>query len=538
MTSTDHARGRPTTGLLAAGCALFAMTLAWLATRGPVLVDSGIFASCGWHVLQGKALYLEAWDSKPPGITLLDGLALAVGGREIESVRTMELLFGAAAALCVFRIALVALRSRAVATASALLFAAQFYSGKVFQGGNLTEEYASVFALAGVLGAVEAGARAGRARLVAVAGAGFSFGLAALTKEPFALSALPWLAFVLLAPRAEGEPRAALRVAGIWIVAGLVPLAAVLTWLASRGAAAAWWDSITYHFVATAWDPDAPRLDANRAASASLLERVVTNWRPAWDHVLRRVPITSLAALLGLYALGSREFLCRTRWFPVPVLAMLAADYLGTLVSPRQYGHYYMQLVGSFVLLAACGLGFVAWKLEGLRAKLPAASKRLGLVVAVVALAAVAFGVVREDLVGRFRAKFAAAREFRSSAIATAILAEARPGDTLWATSGNNSRYYLETGLLSPTRYLFVFDHVFVDSWLDTGAEKLARVRADLAEAPPRFVIVAEGDAGFLEHTEFFDWITRDYVRTDVVDDDPNTRGHVARLFVRREGRQ
>ena len=524
-----------TTPCLAASCALFAMALAYLATRGPVKVDSGIFASCGWHVLHGKALYLEAWDSKPPGIALLDALALAMGGRGIESIRAMELLFGGAAALIVFRIALVALQSRFIATASALLFAVQFYSGKVFEGGNLTEEYASIFALAGVLGAVESVARAGRARLVASAGAAFAFGLAILTKEPFALSALPWLAYTLLAPREEGEQRASFRVLGVWILAGSIPPALVLGWLATHGAVAAWWDSITYHLAATAWDPDAPRLAANRAASTSLMDRVVTNWLPAWNGVLFRVPMTTLAAVLGLIALTSRDFLRSTRYFPLAATAMLGADYLGTLISPRQYGHYYLQLVGSFVLLAACGFAFASWKLEGLRSKLPTASTRVRVVIAAVALAILAFGVVREDVFGRLQAKLVAARRTPSSAIADAIRADARPGDMLWATSGNNSRYYLATGLLSPTRYLFVFDHVFVDSWQSSGAEKLAQLRADLAESPPRFVIVAEGDAVFLRSSGLFAWVTEHYERTDVVDDDLNTRGQLARLYLRRD---
>lgn len=535
MPPTDRSRHRTTTLCLAAICALFAMMLAYLATRGPVKVDSGIFASCGWHVLQGKALYLEAWDSKPPGISLLDALALAVGGRDIESIRALELIFGGGAALIVFRIALVALQSRFVATASALLFAVQFYSGKVFEGGNLTEEYASIFALAGVLGAVESVARTGRAKLVATACAAFAFGLAALTKEPFALSALPWLAYSLLAPRAEDEKRQPVRLLGAWFVAGSIPLALVFAWLAQRGAAAAWWDSITYHLAATAWDADAPRLEANRAASASILERVVTNWQPAWDHVWFRVPLTTLAAVLGLVAPASRDFLRRTRYVALPVVAMVGADYIGTLISPRQYGHYYLQLVGSFVLLAACGLAFVSWKLEGSRARLLAASTRLRLTVATLVLAVIAFGVVREDVTGRLQAKLAAASIEHTSAISTAINNDARPGDMLWATSGNNSRYYLATGLLSPTRYLFVFDHVFVDSWQSSGAEKLAQLRADLAESPPRFVIVAEGDAAFLESSGLFDWVTEHYERTEVVDVDLNTRGDSARLYLRRD---
>jgi len=59
------------------------------------------------------------------------------------------------------------------------------------QGGNLIEEYATVFALAGVLGAVESVQRRGNGKLIACVFGAFAFGLAALTKDPLMLSALP-----------------------------------------------------------------------------------------------------------------------------------------------------------------------------------------------------------------------------------------------------------------------------------------------------------------------------------------------------------
>ena len=538
MTTTDRPYKRATTLLLAMCCALFAMTLAYLATRGPVKVDSGIFASSGWHLLNGKALYREVWDSKPPGIFFLNALALAVGGREIESVRTMEMLFGGAAALLVFRIVLVALASRAVAVVTALLFAVQFYSGKVFEGGNLTEEYATVFALAGVLGAVESVHREGKGKLIACAFAAFPFGLAALTKEPFALSALPWFAYSLLARPADGEPRRTTARATIWVAAGLLPIVLVLGLLASQGAAAYWWDSITYHLPTTAWVADASSGEVYGEPSSSLFERLTSNAWPAWNNVLFRIPLTTVAAVCGLIALTSRDFLRRTRYFPLVVVLMFALDYVGTLISPRQYGHYYMQLVGSFVLFAACGGAAVLERLNGLRSRLPSVSTKLRLIAGLLLVAIAAFGIVREDIVGRLQSKLSHARRKSHSAIAYSVAELARPGDQLWATAGNNSRYYLETGLLSPTRFLFVYDHVFVDTWLDSGTDKLAQLRSDLDERTPRFVVVSDGATLFLEQTDLLDWIRSNYELAEASDPDENARGYRSLLFVRRDADQ
>ena len=41
--------------------------------------DSGAYIYIGSHILRGEPPYLTAWDSKPPGIFLLDAVGLWLG---------------------------------------------------------------------------------------------------------------------------------------------------------------------------------------------------------------------------------------------------------------------------------------------------------------------------------------------------------------------------------------------------------------------------------------------------------------------------
>jgi len=109
---------------------------------------------------------------------------------------------------------------------------------------------------------------------------------------------------------------------------------------------------------------------------------------------------------------------------------------------------------------------------NGLRSRLPSVSVKLHLFARLLRVALAAFGILLEDIVGRLRSRLSHARHESHSAIADSVADFAQPGDQPWATAGNNSRHYLETSLLSPTRFLFVYDDVFVDTRLDSGTDK------------------------------------------------------------------
>ena len=143
--------------------------------------DSGIFLGTAMHLLQGRWLYAEIFDNKPPPVYLINAAVPHLGQGDWRAIRPFQVLVFAASAWLVYRIAL------------------------------------------------DAGVR--RA-------------LAQLTKEPFALSVLPWLASGLLVPAWRRQWPAAMAVAAVFVL----PLATWLLVFAAAGRFGYWLDYLSFNF--------------------------------------------------------------------------------------------------------------------------------------------------------------------------------------------------------------------------------------------------------------------------------------------------
>src|SRR5687768_16074326 len=55
--------------------------------------DSGTFSAIGYHLLEGKKLYTEAWDHKQPLIFIINQIDLATFGADYFSIRITGVLF-------------------------------------------------------------------------------------------------------------------------------------------------------------------------------------------------------------------------------------------------------------------------------------------------------------------------------------------------------------------------------------------------------------------------------------------------------------
>ena len=399
----------------------------WLGSRGPVYVsadrpgvDSGVFTAVAWHMLQGEVLYRDVWDHKPPVVHVLNVAALWAGERwageaSINAVRQMERLFGAVAAGLAFLLAWLALRrvwpegfaAVAVAAVASVLMTMMLFHPLIFEGGNVTEEYAVTFMLAGMAAAVasrQIASRRGSAVLVGLCG--FAMGCAVLTKEPFLLTALPWATLAVWPRRSTGGTTAS-RSTGVppvsrmgvspmqtqpagetfplrhdqhglearathgrdahatarasrsrhvvlpLLLGALIPLAACVAYFLVNGGLAGWWDMIAYNVAYTSADPE--RKAFHLRLAANFLQMLVNFSLISW--------LAFAAAVAGVVGAFGREFRRRTGGLIVVVLADWIMALLATSLSGRQYGHYHLQLVPSMSLLAVFGVAFVVHRM-------------------------------------------------------------------------------------------------------------------------------------------------------------------------------
>lgn len=110
--------------------------------------DSGAYIYIGSHILRGEAPYLTAWDSKPPGIFLLDAAGLWIGGGTRWGIWLIEFISLTAAVIFGF----LAMRETFGVVAALMASLIWLYVlNRLLIGGNLTEEYALFFGFLSVL---------------------------------------------------------------------------------------------------------------------------------------------------------------------------------------------------------------------------------------------------------------------------------------------------------------------------------------------------------------------------------------------------
>jgi hypothetical protein len=457
--------------------------------------DAGVFASIAMQTIDGKVLYRDTADAKPPMVFALDALALAAGDGTFHSIRVLERFWAAGAAILVFLVTLTIFRRRALAAAASVGFSFLAYGEALFEQGNTTEEYSLLFVFAGIFCILRVDARRwSSSALIATSGA--CFACAALTKEPFLLSSLPWFLFLVAAHRSGWE--ASFRRALYFAAGALLPATVFLGYLLWHGAFAAWLDKVL----------GAMSFIGSLAPERTFVDRLSAGFDAFGPMVLFATRTGALAFACGAIAGLVPAFSARYRFVPSVALMAFAVDYAGATLSPTFYGHYFLQVVPAVVLCAASAGALLldSWD----RLVTPALKSRALLLLIPCVLDYGAIGTYWQRL------SQPVVRSERGE-VSTHVAALARPGDRLWVSAISNSRFYVETGLIPPTPFSHFFPGWFVDTPAATREQKVARLKADLAGSMPAWVIIG-ADAEALRAIGLLDWLCADYVATPVVD--------------------
>lgn len=439
--------------------------------------DAGIFSASAYHLLNGRVLYRDVWDHKPPGIYFLNTLALSFAGADYSSIKLLERMFALCGTVLLYLLLRSLLLTPFTSAIFSILFIFHFYHHAVFQeGGNLTEEFAGIFLVAGILGAALSAASNGpRASLTALL-SGLSISFAALTKEPFVLSTLPWALYVLF-QRTKPHHRWVLR-GGFFISGCLIPLMIFLAYLATREALWDWLGILNYNF----------EYSATVSSKTSFLERISGSLRQGYRRVPQRSMFTALFFSIGLVSVFYSKTGVAQRRLPWLLVMSLLFSILGTSLSGREWGHYYLQLVPCYIAISAIGFSAVA---RGLRYYLR--HGRSALLILCAALMLYDAGEYNA-----FLRRFSSAQTAYEAGEITSYLKEnARLGDALWAGSGVTAHYYLESRLLAPSKYIYVLDHLFIDTPEKSGKSRLKALNEEMQSKQPRFIILSRRqDAG------------------------------------------
>ncbi|HUT24357.1 MAG TPA: hypothetical protein VM492_08455 [Sumerlaeia bacterium] len=476
---------------------LFVVWAAWnsmdYVSGDPPEGDSGLFSSGGMHLLRGKALYRDVWDHKPPVVFLLNAFALGVGDGTIQSVRVLERVFFVCGSLTIFWIFLRCFGRFWLSVVGACLFSFHLSHERIFQGGNLTEEYAAVFVCVAIAFTLSARRSASRAGLCLSFLSGLFFSLAAFTKEPFLLCSVPWFCYLVL--DAKGGKRRCLLRGGWFLLGSVTPAAGFVAWFAIQGCFRDWLDVLSYDLVYA----------ANNRQNVPLAVDLVRNLGETGLRLFGQMLVASVAFALGFVAALDPAFRNETKWLPVVAVGAFAMDFLGTSLSNTRFDHYYMQMVPSFLLLAGCGAAYALRRLQK-------TGRVAGICSALALLALLAWDA--PALLHYAQRLAMPARRPAQDPIAVYLRAHAGPGDTLWGAGGPEfPRLYLETGLLSPVKYFCSAPHHFMDTGASTAEEKLSQLAADLEKTPPAYVVMNRVLSDRIER-----WVLANYTRVRLPD--------------------
>ena len=477
--------------------------------------DDAIFTSGGWLLLQGRVPYRELMEHKPPMIFAVNALALALGDGTVYSVRGME-RFVAVIAVVLMGLVLLRVYNRLLLVLPfTFLFTLLFYRPALFYLGNYTEEYGCVVVLAGVLLAVLSRQSTGSRSCLWAAGAGFVFSIAVLFKEPFALSAAPWILYVLI--RRDGGRDDFLKRFVITGLAVAAPLVVFFLWLYTHDAFRSWLDTFLLSFAYIE-----SRTSGIRALT--FMERMRANLPPVSLALFSGSWAASFFFLIGIIACCHAGFLKRHRYVVWPMFVSACLEYYATQLRGPEGVHYVFQLLPSFILMAGAGAAFLLY----ISRRMPWSQ------LALCVFTCMGVWIADAPELQAYKARLYKPFLHPSIDLVSRTIGENKhDGDALWINRSLMARYYTETGLTSTVRMFYPHYDYFLDTSVMTGEQRRLELLEQLKENPPRFLLTLDPqptDGGLIGNA-FKDWFGLNYTFTGVTA--PARFGHQTQLYVR-----
>ena len=458
----------------------------------PMGPDQGVYATIGWGMQRGLALYRDLWELKPPGIYLTYRFAFSVFGARESSIFWIDYLAGALTAIVLFDLGRRAVGRRFGAIAAAVFALGTFPAARHTYGGflerGISEKFISLLAAAAAWAAFRALTSA-RTRWAVASGA--LVGLATVYK-PFALAYWPawvlWIWFVSDMARA--------RRFALGSCAGLVvPPVAAIGWMIASGIMPDAWVALV--------DFNRAYLAVGGVGPSFILDRFA---HEIWLR-LRSDEVWALGSLGAVIAVG----LWRRRATHAGTLAALGVAWLGAALvaipanGPRMFMTYFLPSLVPLCLM-------YAWLLDQTlaSAKRWRAVAGVLLVLATGAMAArggslnraVTFtrwdarhwlgSLDRLTYLGRYQGKggraFSAADNER---LAAYLRAHTDPADRIFVF-GMTGGTYFSSERLPASRFLFVYPAV--SRLVDRPEFRVETLAADLDRASARYVILQRGN--------------------------------------------
>ncbi len=454
----------------------------------PLGPDQGVYATIGWGMQRGLALYRDLWEQKPPGIYLMYRLAFALFGTGVHAIFWMDYLGGALTTLVLFDLGrrLISLRYGALAAAVfalGTLPAARFPYGGFIERA-ISEVFIALLVSAAAWATAMAIARRQRGWSIA---AGLLLGLTTVFKP---MAAVYWLAFVSWTWWVTDRARA-WRFAIDSAIGSLVAPLIAIGWM--------WWQGVLYDAWVALAEYNRAYLAIGGYSFAGIVNELA---HEVWRRLVRD-------EIWALGALSAGVAVCAWRWRATRpgAAAALAIAWLGAslasilLNGPRMFHTYFLPPLVPLSLL-------FAWLLDRIIA-LPR-GRRLTAAVLVVGVTVVmlvrsgsvarAIGVTawdaeyiggctdRQEYLQRFQSRYTQSFSAADNAqLADYIRSHTDPQDRIFVFGMAAGTYFL-SGRLPASRFLWAYPAV--SNMIDRPEFRVETLAGDLARKAPRYIVL------------------------------------------------
>lgn len=320
--------------------------------------DPGLFETFAYHMQQGKILYADIWDHKPPMIFYLNLGFLQLLGPTENAISYGSMFFCLLQTLVAFYLIKKISNHTLTAFIGTVIFIICYYSYPVFGSGNYTEQYGVLLTSAALLWFLKFRENSNKLFLWM---SGAAFGIAIWFKEPFLVSAIPvGLALLYFALKDKNQ----------WIfliqfcIAFIIPAMIISNILAFSGSWLGYKEHLLHskqYAIQSQWLPFHIKMRGNFEYFFGPGE-------------LNQYPIF-IMWVIGCSVLIYQK---RTRFIGILMLGQQLFDYLGTGISGNRFFHYYMQ---SFPLTIILVFAAFSELISAIKPKiLPAAKMALPLI--------------------------------------------------------------------------------------------------------------------------------------------------------------
>lgn len=298
--------------------------------------DPGLFEAFAYHIQQGKLLYVDIWDHKPPLIFFLNKIFLDLFGTSENAISYGSLIFSLVQTVVFYLLLKNITKNQWVAFLGTAVFIATFYSVFIFGSGNYTEQYAVLFTSLGLLSFLHMfHARS----TIFIWLSGISFGTAIWFKEPFLFSAIPYFGILFYWAIKE---KTHWKYFAIFFIAFIIPSLIISNYLALTGS----------------WLGFKEQLEFSRIYSSQIQH--VSLWLKLKDNFASFFGTMALNAWLifTFWLVGAMGLLYspKTRIFGLLLISQQAFDYVAIGWVGNRFFHYYLQSYPVTAIIVFAGI--------------------------------------------------------------------------------------------------------------------------------------------------------------------------------------